>query len=84
MFLKRLDDKLLFMINEYDKYKVQIFQIAGFSFFAPLGKIFIDIKDMKLININIAFASHLIISISLACFGIILILKGLEVVEKEK
>ncbi|OGI18293.1 MAG: hypothetical protein A3B68_04460 [Candidatus Melainabacteria bacterium RIFCSPHIGHO2_02_FULL_34_12] len=71
------------MINEYDKYRVQLFQIAGFSFFVPLGKVFIDIKDLSLTDLNLAFMIHIIASICLSCFGIILIVKGLEVLERE-
>lgn len=37
------------------KYRVQLFQIAGLSLFAPIGKIFIDIKDMGLKDLNLAF-----------------------------
>ncbi len=72
------------MIEEYNKYRAQLFQVAGLSLFAPLGRIFIDIKEIKLIDLNIAFLVHILISLSLSYFGIILIDKGFNSLQRRK
>jgi len=72
------------MIDEADKYRAQMFQIAGLSCFSPIGKFFIDIKNLGSDNINFALFSHIIISISIAYFGIILLYKGFRILKKEK
>ena len=72
------------MIDEPNKYRAQLFQITGLSFFAPIGKIFIDIKELRIDDLNLAFLIHLIVSLYLGYFGMILISKGYEVLKEGK
>lgn len=72
------------MIGDYDKYRSQLFQVAGLSLFTPLGKLFIDIKGMKVQDFNFALLTHLIVALFFAYIGIIAIDRGAEVLKKGK
>ena len=67
------------MLKENDKYKMQLFQVGGLSCISPLGKIFLDLKDMSKSDINPAFLLHLLFSLLILRIGIILIMKGFKI-----
>lgn len=68
-------------MDEFDKYRVEIFKIAGFAFFAPLGRVFIEpmivFKEFGLIGTCVFF----LVSIGLGTIGFILILKGCAILD---
>jgi len=70
------------MITELQKYRAQVFQILGFALMTPLGKFVLDLKDIKLENINLWFFLYLFISLFLTYLGIICIFKGEEKLEE--
>ena len=71
------------MATDVEKYKSQNLQIAGFAFFTPISKIFLNIPEMKLNDINLKFIIFFILSLLLVFAGIIFISRGMEFL-KEK
>ncbi len=69
------------MVAEAQKYRAQFFQIVGFSLFTPFGKMMMDIFDLKFEKLSMIFFIFLSISAIIGFVGIILITKGLEVLE---
>jgi len=53
------------MISEFQKYRAQLFQISGFAFATPFGRLILKLLD-------------LVISIFLLICGILLLIKGFE------
>lgn len=72
------------MISDFHKYRAQVFQIAGFAFMSPLGRIVINFIDGGPLNVNFRFFVALFVSIFLLFCGIMLLLKGLECVETRR
>ena len=72
------------MFDEIKKYRAQFFQIAGLSCMSPLGKIFLDLKELHKQDLNLAFLVHLLFSFALFSVGIILIRTGLKVLKWER
>ncbi len=70
------------MIRERDKYKAGYFQIGAFSCMAPLGKVILDIKEMNQASFTLAFFIHIVVALILFYFGIILLGKGLFILEE--
>ena len=69
------------MVKEIHKYQAHFFQIAGFSYMAPFGKVILNAIDLELKDLNIKFFIYCIIAILLTLFGIILNIKGMEYLE---
>ncbi len=72
------------MASDLQKYRAQIFQISGFGFMSPLGKIILDSKDIKFENLNLWLLVYFLFSLILTYFGMILILKVEEKLEEYK
>ena len=68
-------------INEY---RAEIFKLAGFGFFTPLGKVILSIPNLKLTDLNFQFYLFFCLSLLFTYFAIILILKGYEAIERNK
>ena len=70
------------MIKDGDKYKASYFQVGAFSCMTPLGKVILDIKEMNQASFTPAFFIHIVVALILFYFGIILLRKGLYVLEE--
>ena len=66
------------MVTEVQKYRSRLFQILGFSFMAPFGRLMLIILTPQPIDLNLKFILILSISLILAFMGIIFIVKGEE------
>ena len=70
------------MILEVDKYRAQFFQIGGLCLMSPLGKLILDLPDFNFIKFGIRLLIYVPFSIMLFYFGMIVILHGMEILEK--
>ncbi len=81
MFLNIL---ALLMLNEIDKFRVQIFQVSGFAFMVPFGRFFLEpwtlVKELNAITLIIYF----LFTLSLEFCGILLILKSYDILESRR
>ncbi len=72
------------MLDEIDKFRVQIFQISGFALMTPFGKIFLEpwtlFRELGIYGV----ASYFILTLILELFGISLILKSYDILEKNR
>ncbi|OGI18706.1 MAG: hypothetical protein A3B68_03430 [Candidatus Melainabacteria bacterium RIFCSPHIGHO2_02_FULL_34_12] len=66
------------MISEFQKYRAQLFQISGFAFATPFGRLILKLLDLEPIALTIRFFIVLVISIFLLICGILLLIKGFE------
>ena len=69
------------MTEEIKKYKATSIQIAGFSMMAPIGNLIINILQLQNLNLNLFFLFYLVFCLGLLLFGIILVSKGIEILE---
>ncbi len=67
------------MQDEIKKYKATSIQIAGFSLMVPFGNLIINLLQLK--DFNLFFFIYTVFSLALLAFGIILVSKGIEVLE---
>ena len=74
---------LFYMVTKRDEFVAEIFKIAGFAMMTPLGKFILDFPYLKKENININMIIYIIISVALCYFGIIVALRGIDILEKE-
>ncbi len=65
----------------YDKYRAETFRIFGLVFMTPFGKLVLDFPNFRFNNINLQSIAYFIFSLILIYFGIILVLKGFEILE---
>ena len=70
------------MINELNKYRVDIFKIAGFAVMVPFGRLFIEptviFNEVGLIG----FPIYVMISFGLFMLGLMFICKGYDIIEE--
>ena len=71
------------MVTEVQKYRAQFFQVSGFCLMSPFGKLILEFLDIKLNDLNLRFIFYLACTVLLAFTGIIMILQGLDTVEKK-
>ena len=75
---------VIIMLAELDKYRVEIFKIAGFACMAPLGRIFFEplalLKECGLI----LFLGYMVTALALTMLGLIFISKGYDILDAEK
>ena len=64
--------------SDLEKYRAQFFQICGFCFMTPLGKVILGLLDYDLDKIWPKLFAYFIFSLLLAYLGIIFVLKGEE------
>lgn len=69
------------MISEVQKYRAQFFQIVGLAFMTPFGKLTLKIFNLEPIAINLYLFIASLLSLFCLYFGIILIVKGIDVLE---
>ena len=69
------------MITESQKYRANLFQILGLILMTPFGILVSKFFNIELIPINFHSISALLISLFLLYLGIIVILRGLEIIE---
>ncbi|MBI3590750.1 MAG: hypothetical protein HY094_05140 [Candidatus Melainabacteria bacterium] len=72
------------MVSEVQKYRAQFFQVLGFSFMTPIGKIVLDAIDMEQSDLTFKLLIYTGVALILASLGIILNLKGMEVLEERE
>ena len=65
-----------------DEYRAEVFKLAGFSLFSPIGKIVLSIPDLGLSSFNLQFYIFLILSFICLYFAIILIDKGCKIADR--
>lgn len=69
------------MVKESQKYRAQFLQISGLCLMTPLGKLVLEFLDIRWNNLTIKFFFYLIVILVLAYFGIIFIIRGMEILE---
>ena len=65
------------MIQEHQKYRAELFKIAGFALLTPIATLFFDILRNYL-SLSSQFFAYLVGSIILAFLGIITLQRGYE------
>ncbi len=71
-------------MTTYDEYRAETFRILGLGLMTPFGKWFLDLPHLKLEGINIQSIIYFAFNLMLLCFGIILVLKGFEIMETQR
>ena len=71
------------MIKEVEKYGAEIFKIAGFACMSPFGRIIIQPSTVFNELGLIAFIFYMIFALFLVLIGLILLLKGYDILDKE-
>ena len=71
------------MVSEVQKYRAQFFQIMGLIFMTPFGKLTLKIFNLEPITINLYLFVASLLSLLCLYFGIILIVKGMDVLEEK-
>ena len=75
--------KLISMIKEIDRYSAEILKIAGFALMTPFGRIIIQpsvvFNELGLI----AFIFYTTFSLLLFFIGVIVLIKGYDILDKE-
>lgn len=66
------------MILEEDKYRAQVFKIAGFALMTPAAKLFLEFLDFSLADINIKFIGYALVCFGLLLLGIMMLQWGYE------
>ena len=69
------------MASDAQKYRAQFFQISGFAFFTPLGRLVLGLLEKRALDFSLGFFLALAICFLFAAIGIILISEGLEHLE---
>ncbi len=72
------------MAMDIQKYRAQFFQISGFCFMSPFGKLVLGIPGYKLSDFNFLFIIYIVISLFLFYLGIIFMFKGEEHLEERR
>lgn len=67
----------------YNEYRAETFRIFGLALMTPLGKWILDLPTLELDGINIQSIISFALSLVLFYFGIILVLKGFEIMETQ-
>lgn len=70
------------VITEADKYRATSFQVGSFALMTPLGRLILDLRDFTLYDLNIMFLLYVLLSLFFFYAGIILLVRGLEILEK--
>ena len=69
------------MVAESKKYRAQFLQISGFCLMTPIGKLVLEFLDLGWNDLTIKFFFYLIVALVLTYFGIIFIIRGMEILE---
>lgn len=69
------------MVTESEKYRAQLLQILGLSFMAPTGKLYLNIPEIEITDLNLKFLAYITVSLLLVYLGIICIVRGIEILE---
>ena len=72
------------MTFEADKYRAQLFQVSGLALMTPVGKIYLSLLDIGLKDLTLKFFFYFLTSLFLVYLGIILIMRGFEILEEGK
>lgn len=73
------------MVKDSDKYRSTMFQISGFALMSPTGKVIMNIYDYGFGEFfTFKFLMCLLVDFVLFCIGIILLLRGFEILEGEE
>ena len=70
------------MTSDLQKYRANMFQIAGLSLMTPVGKLVLDFLKFSLSDLNLQFLAYVIFSSFLFYVGIIFLFKGDEILER--
>lgn len=70
------------MITESDRYKAQLLQRTGFAFMVPFGTLIIKYLVLEGNIFSIRFVLAFIGSLILVYFGIIIALRGIEILKE--
>lgn len=71
------------MVTDKDKYRAQFFQICAFALMTPLGKIFLDLREMSFEDFNMWLLGYFMLALFFFICGIILATIGIIYVEEE-
>ena len=66
------------MILEEDKYRAEVFKIAGFGLMTPFGKYIIDLLQTGIVNFRINPMVSFSVSFLLFILGVIILQRGFE------
>ena len=68
-------------MTTYDEYRAETFRMLGLALMTPFGKEVLDFPNFRFENTNLQSVIYFIFSLILLYFGIILVLKGFEILE---
>ena len=69
---------MIFMISEEQKFCAEVYKISAFALMTPFGRFFLFFSDLNLSDLTILFFTHLVISIVLFCYGVIMLQRAYE------
>ncbi len=71
-------------MTTYDEYRAETFRILGLALMTPFGKSVLDFPNFKFDKINPQSIIYFVFSLILIYFGIILVLRGFEILENQR
>lgn len=72
---------ILDMTDDVQKYRATTFQAGGFALMTPLARIVLELEYVQLSTIDLQRLLYLLLAVILFISGIILIARGMEVLE---
>lgn len=72
---------ILNMADDVQKYRAITFQAAGFALMTPLARIVLELEYLRLNALGLQFFLYVFLALFLFFSGIILIARGMEVLE---
>lgn len=69
------------MTDDIQKYRAMTFQLAGFALMSPFGNLIIKAFELELLKMGLKLLIFILIYLLLFCGGIILITKGMSILE---
>ena len=71
------------MITEEQKFLAEVYKFSGFAMMTPFGRYFLIFSDIEINNLTVKFFIHILVSILLFCWGVIMLQRAYEeVMEK--
>ncbi len=72
------------MIDELNKYRVEILKIIGFAMLSPFGRLFLQPLEIFKEYGLILTMCYAIMSIATGLLGFVIIIRGYEIIEEDK
>ena len=75
---------LIYMTLEAERQRAQFLQITGLAFMSPFGRLVLKFFNLENIPLNLHFMIALILSLIFLYVGIIIAVRGIEILEEKK